>query len=166
MAGRVLRNHGAVALPVAAPEQELLDFGAFDLKVTSIKEISGFRGEKGNTIKASRRDARLVEVELTGRANATGEFALYPMMFSALCNYRGVANVFPARAIGTKIKNRITGKVTEYWYNEPGVSVIIGMNEGETIRRHHARFAVRGWEPHRRHPWVAQFPLVAPSKSC
>ena len=126
----------AVASPVAASEQNLLDFGAFDLKVTSIKEIPSFTGEKGNTVKASRRDARLVEVELTGRANATGEFALYPTMFSALCSYRGVANVIPARAIGTKIKDRMTGEVTEYWYNEQGVSIIIGMSEGETIRRY------------------------------
>jgi hypothetical protein len=80
--------------------------------------------------------AHLVEVELTGRANATGEFALYPAMFSALCNYRGVASVLPARAIGTKIKDRMTGEVTEYWYNEPGVSIIIGIKEGETIRRY------------------------------
>lgn len=127
---------GGSFFPVITPVQKLLDFGAFDLKITGTKEISHFTGENGEAVKASRRDARLVEVELTCAANSTGEFALYPAMFSALCDYRGLATVIPARAIGTKVKDRMTKKVSEYWYNRPGVSIVIGLKAGEKFRRY------------------------------
>jgi len=122
--------------PAAAYAADLVDFGAFDLKVTEFKEITGFTGEKGDVIKPSRRDAKFVEVTLEITANAGGEFVLYPAMFSALCSYRGVAKALPARALGTKIKDGFSGGVTEYWYNEPGVSVVLEVSAGETFRKY------------------------------
>ena len=125
---------GAVA-PAAVCAADLVDFGGFNIKVTEFKEINSFTGEKGDVIKPSRRDAKFVEVTLEITATAGGEFVLYPAMFSALCSYRGTAKAIPARALGTKIKDRSSGEVTEYWYHEPDVSVILEVKAGETFRK-------------------------------
>jgi hypothetical protein len=126
----------SVIAPAAVCAADLVDFGSFESKVTGYKEINSFTSEKGDVIKPSRRDAKFVEVTIEITATAGGEFVLYPAMFSALCSYRGTAKAIPARALGTKIKDRSTGKVTEYWYHEPEVSVILGVKAGETFRKY------------------------------
>ena len=115
--------------PVGA--QDLVDFGSCNLKIIQADEIESFKGENGNLIKPSRRDTRLVEVTIEINPTSTGAFGLYPAMFSALFTYRGVIQVTPAVALGTKIVDRMSGDKREYWYNEPDVSIILEVKAGE-----------------------------------
>jgi hypothetical protein len=124
------------AVPAAAYAGDLVDFGAFESKVSGYKTIDSFTGEKGDVVKPSRRDVKFVEVTLEITATAGGEFVLCPGMFSVLCNYRGTAKAIPAVALGTKVKDRSTGEVTEYWYHDPAVSVILEVKSGETFQKY------------------------------
>jgi hypothetical protein len=77
-----------------------------------------------------------VEVELEISPDSSGAFGLYPAMFSALFQYRGVTPVAPAVAIGTKILDRMSGDSREYWYNEPDVSIILEFKAGERFSKY------------------------------
>jgi hypothetical protein len=114
----------------------LINFGNFQIEAIDYDEIDQFTGENGNVIKPSRRDARFIEVKLRCKANETGEFCLYPSMFSTLFCYRGIAQAVPAVAMGTKIVDKMTGETREYWYNEPEVSIILGVKKDETITKY------------------------------
>jgi hypothetical protein len=114
--------------------QNLLDFGQFKIEVLGKTNIAEFVGEKGDVIKASKRSNQLIEIKLEISTNETGEFSLYPKMFSCMFSYRGVANVAPAAALGTKVK--LNGTVNEYWYTDPEVSVIIGVNKNDKFIRY------------------------------
>jgi len=116
---------------VNAAEPKLIDFGKCQLEVINFDEINQFTGEKGNVIKPSRRDTRFIEVKLRCQTNEAGEFGLYPSMFGAMFRYRGMTQVAPAVAIGTKINDKLTGEIREYWYNEPDVSIILGLKADE-----------------------------------
>ncbi|MCB2229821.1 hypothetical protein KQH82_03830 [bacterium] len=118
---------------VAYAELELLNFGEFPVESVEFTEIAEFTGENGNSIKPSRRDTRFVEVKLVCTSNAAGEFALYPKMFSALFRFRGVAQIAPAVAMGTKTIDKFSGQTREYWYNEPDVSIVVEIEAGERI---------------------------------
>jgi len=116
--------------------QELLDFGRFDIKVTETKEIESFTGESGTVISASKRSNRLIEVKLEITSYDEGDFALYPKMFSCMFPYRGEVLVVPAVAFGTKITDKSTGEITEYWYHDPEVSIILGVGKNEKFRKY------------------------------
>nr|NQU90053.1 hypothetical protein [Bacteroidota bacterium] len=114
--------------------QELLDFGKFETKVLVVKKVESFTGENGEIIKASKRNNKLLEIELEIISNDRGEFGLYPKGFSCTYYYRDVLQIVPAVAIGTKVN--ISGTVNEYWYTDPDVSVIIGVGQNEKFKRY------------------------------
>ena len=116
--------------------QKLLDFGKFDTKVLEVKKIESFKGENSEVIKASRRNYQLFEIKLEMISNEEGEFGLYPKMFNCMCLYRGEVLVVPAIALGTKVKDRSSGVVSEYWYTDPEVSIIIGVGKSERFRKY------------------------------
>ena len=119
-----------------AGELALIDFGSCQIEVTNVREIDQFTGENGDIVKPSRRDARFIEVKLSCAAIEEGEFALYPSMFGALFRYRGLAQIVPAVALGTKISDKVTGETKEYWYNEPDVSIVIGVSANERFSKY------------------------------
>lgn len=116
--------------------QKMLDFGKFDIKILEVKNIESFTSESGETVTTSRRSNKLLEIKLEITSNDIGEFALYPTMFNCMCVYRGEMLVVPAVALGTKVTDRSTGTVNEYWYNDPEISVIIGVGMNEKFRKY------------------------------
>ena len=137
--GRVIGLFVLLSLSIssgAIRAQELIDFGSCNLKVIEVREIEGFTGEKGKMVRPSRRDAGFVEVEIEMNPDSSGAFGLYPAMFSALFRYRGVVQVVPAVALGTKIVDRLTREKREYWYNEPDVSIILEFEAGECFSKY------------------------------
>lgn len=116
--------------------EPLLDFGKFTTKVLETKQINSIIGEDGKTIKASRRDAKLLELKLEIIADVPGEFCLYPKMFSVQCSYRRVPMIIPAIALGTKISDKMTGETKEYWYTDPEVSIILEVSGGERFYKY------------------------------
>jgi len=116
--------------------QNLLDFGKFDIKVLKVKKIESFTSENGDIVKASRRNNQLFEIKLEITSYDKGEFGLYPKMFNCMCFYRNEVLTIPAVAIGTKVKDRGTGKISEYWYTDPEVSIIIGVGKNEKFRKY------------------------------
>jgi len=111
--------------------QNLLDFGKFDIKVLEVKKIESFTGENGDVVKVSKRSNQLFEIKLEITSYDEGEFGLYPKMFNCMCLYRNEVLVVPAVAIGTKVKDKSTGTISEYWYTDPEVSIIIGVGKNE-----------------------------------
>jgi hypothetical protein len=101
--------------------------------LTEVNEVEGFKGEKGNTIKPSRRNAKFVEIKLEGKAYADGKSGWYPAMFGVLFKYRGTTKITPATALGIKFTNRKTGNKEEHWFNEPDVSFVMGCKTGESF---------------------------------
>jgi len=116
--------------------QKMLDFGKFDIKILEVKSIESFMSENGETVKTSKRSNKLLEIKLEITSNDEGEFALYPKMFNCMCVYRGEILVIPAVAFGTKVTDRSNGTVSEYWYNDPEVSIIIGVGKNDKFRRY------------------------------
>ncbi|MBN1968268.1 MAG: hypothetical protein JXR48_11395 [Candidatus Delongbacteria bacterium] len=113
---------------------DLLNFGNFNVEVVKQTKISSFTGEDGELLKPSKRDLQFYELELQITANESGEFCLYPHMFSGMFYYRDVPRVIKASALGTKVKeNKV---VKEYWYTLPDVSVAIEVEKGESFKRY------------------------------
>lgn len=113
--------------------KDIIDLSACDLKVTEIREIEGFKGEKGDMIKPSRRNAKFVELKLEGTANAEGESAWYPKMFAAVFEYRGSLKISPAVALGLKFSDKASGSKREQWFSEPEVSFTMKNKMGESF---------------------------------
>jgi len=111
--------------------QELLDFGKFNIKILEVKKIENFIGEHSEVVKASKRSNQLFEITMEIISSDEGEFGLYPKMFNCMGIYRDEVLVVPAVALGTKVKDKSTGMISEYWYNDPDVSIIIGVGKNE-----------------------------------
>ena len=112
--------------------QAVLNLGKCDFKISEIREVPGFKGENG-IVKPSRRDAKLLEIKLEGKANSDGASAWYPQMFAAIFYYRGALRITPALAIGMKFKDPLKGENIEQWFNAPGVSFTSKNKEGDPL---------------------------------
>jgi hypothetical protein len=116
-----------------ALSQTFLDLGKCNLKIVEVHEIQSFKGEKGE-VKASRRDAKLLEVKVEGVAYSDGVSAWYPQMFAALFNHRGASRITPALALGIKFTNPQNGENVAQWFNAPGVSFTAKHKAGDTVK--------------------------------
>ena len=116
--------------------QKLLDFGKFNTKILEVKKIESFRSENGDIIKASKRSNQLFEIKLQITSYDEGEFGLYPKMFNCMCLYRDEVLVVPAVALGTKVNDKGSGPVTEYWYTDPEISITLGVGKNEKFRKY------------------------------
>lgn len=120
--------------PVCAEDEiRFLDLSSCEMKVGEIREVESIQGERGKVLKASRRDAKLIEVEFVGMTETGGTTGIYPTGFSVMCSYRRAAKIFPSIAVGVKHSGP-DGESLDYWLNEEGVSMIMGYSEGEKIR--------------------------------
>lgn len=112
---------------------DVVDLGECGLKVTESREIESFKGEKGNLIKPSRRDAKFIELKVEGVANKNGKSLWYPQMFAAIFEYRGYVKIAPAVAIGIKFNDAKSGNQVEQWFNEANVSFAMGCEPGKSF---------------------------------
>lgn len=130
----------ALVAPAGAPGGEtaeappgLIDLGQCSLAVKGLNRVESIKCEGGETIKASKRGAMLLELEIQGTATAEGQFGLYPSMFSLTCTYRRAHRILPSMAIGIKPKLP-TGEIQEYWLSKPDATMLTGCEMGDKIR--------------------------------
>lgn len=123
-----------VSISVCAEEEiSFLDLNICEMKVGQMRDVASVQGERGKTIKPSRRDAKLIEIEFLGVTESGGTTGIYPAGFSVLCAYRRSAKIFPSVAVGVK-HSGADGERLEYWLNEEGASMMMGFSPGEKIR--------------------------------
>ena len=79
-----------------------LDYASFDVKISSVKEVSEVETKDG-TVKASNRNFKLIEVCLKGNnTSGAGLFIYTPGIFSVVYKNRGFYRVTQAVAVGVK----------------------------------------------------------------